>query len=147
MRTSIASLLKEKGDTAWSVSPVATVADAIAMMTEKRCQALLVLHEGRIVGVLSERDCARRVVLAGKNPTEVRVDKVMTTPVTCVSPQHTVGDCMRIITEQRVTHLPVVDGDKVAGIVSIGDLLRSVVQTQSATIGHLEGYISGKYPG
>lgn len=147
MNTSIASLLKEKGSNVWSVSPVAPVAEAITMMTRKRCQALLVLHEGRVVGVLSERDCARRVVLAGRNPAEVRVEEVMTTPVIGVSPKHTVGDCIRIITERRVTHLPVFDGEGVAGVVSIGDLLRSVVQTQSATIGYLEGYISGKYPG
>lgn len=147
MNTAIATVLEEKGSKLWFVPPTATVAEAIEQMAAKRCQALVVLSEGAVVGVITERDCARRVVLAGKNPTEVAVEDVMTSPVVCVGPKHTVGDCIRIITENRATHLPVLDAGRVCGVVSIGDLLRSVVQTQAATIGHLEGYISGKYPG
>lgn len=147
MRTSIASVLDDKGRNVWSVSPSATVEEAIHTMTQKRCQALLVLHEGGVVGVLSERDCGRRVVLQGRDPATVRVEEVMTSPVDYVSPKHTVGDCMWIMTEKRITHLPVLDGEELVGVVSIGDLLRSVVKTQGALISHLEGYISGKYPG
>lgn len=147
MQTSIASVLKEKGKDVWSLPPTATVAEAIELMTQKRCQALIVLHEGRVVGVISERDCGRRVVLQGKNVSEIAVRDVMATPVICVNPQYTVGDCMWIMTEKRVTHLPVVEDERLVGVISIGDLLRSVVQSQATTIDHLEGYISGKYPG
>ncbi|MFN2375336.1 MAG: CBS domain-containing protein [Candidatus Binatia bacterium] len=147
MRTPIASVLDDKGHDVWSVSPSATVAEAIQTMTEKRCQALLVLHEERVVGILSERDCGRRVVLPGRDTAAVRVEEVMTSPVEYVSPDHTVGDCIWIMTEKRIGHLPVLEGDKLVGVVSTDDLLRSVVKTQGALISHLEGYISGKYPG
>ena len=100
-----------------------------------------------LVGIVSERDCTRKRRAAEKEPADVQVSAIMTSPVVFVSPTHTVGDCMWMMTEKRLTHLPVVDGERVVGIVSRGDLLRSIVMTQSETISHLEGYIGGKYPG
>ena len=146
MQTTIASVLKQKGYDVWSVAPAASVSDAIQTMTQKRVEALLVLSRDKLIGIVSERDCAHNVTLQGRNPKDVRVSEIMTSPVVFVSPQHTVGDCMAIITEKRVTHLPVVEDEKVVGVVSIGDLMRSIVETHSETINHLEGYISGKYP-
>ena len=147
MLTTIASVLRQKGHDVWSVSPAASVSDAIHMMTQQRIVVLLVLSQDKLVGIISERDCTRKVVLQGRNPKEAHVSDIMTSPVVFVSPKHTVGDCMWIMTEKRFTHLPVVDGERVVGVVSSGDLLRSIVKTQSEAITHLEGYISGKYPG
>lgn len=147
MLTTIASVLAKKGHDVWSVSPAASVSDAIQLMTEKRIEALVVLSEGALVGIVSERDCARSVTLRGRDSKTVLVSDIMVSPVVFVSPQHTVGDCLRIITEKQITHLPVVEGDALVGVVSVGDLMKSLVATHSETISHLEGYISGKYPG
>lgn len=147
MLTTTASVLKKKGHDVWSVPPSASVAEAIDLMTQKRIEALLVLLKGQLVGIVSERDCAREVILRGSPPNKVPVSAVMSSPVVFVSPKHTVGDCMWIVTEKRVTHLPVVDGQTLVGVVSIGDLMKSIVETQNETIAHLEGYVSGKYPG
>ena len=147
MLTTIASVLKQKGHDVWSVPPTASVADAIHTMAQQRIVVLLVMSQNRLVGIVSERDCTRKVILQGKNATEARVSDIMTSPVVFVSPKHTVGDCLWIMTENGFTHLPVVEGESVVGVVSSGDLLRNIVNTQSETINHLEGYISGKYPG
>jgi CBS domain-containing protein len=146
VQTTIASVLKKKGNDVWAVSPSASVSDALHAMTQKRIEALLVLFQDKLVGITTERDCARKVMLQGKDSKNVRVSEIMTSPVTFVSPQHTVGTCMWIITEKGITHLPVVEGETVVGVVSIGDLMKSIVESQSETIAHLEGYISGKYP-
>lgn len=137
MQTTIASVLKQKGNDVWSVPPTASVSDAIQTMTQKRIEALLVLSQDTLVGIVSERDCARNVTLQGRPLKDVQVSDIMTSPVVFVSPQHSVGGCMAIITEKRVTHLPVVEGEKVVGVVSIGDLMRSVVETHRETINHL----------
>lgn len=147
MLTTIASVLKQKGHDVWSVPPAATVDEAIYLMTQKRIEALPVLSDGRLVGITSERDCARHVTLQGRDSTKVLVREIMVSPVVFVSPQHTVGDCLRILTDNHITHLPVVEGKAVVGVVSVGDLMRSLVSTHAETITHLEGYISGKYPG
>lgn len=146
MQTTIASVLKKKGNDVWAVSPSASVSDAIHTMTHKRIEALLVLFRDKLVGIITERDCARKVMLRGRDSKDVRVSEIMTSPVIFVSPPHTVGTCMWIITEKRISHLPVVEGEKVVGVVSVGDLMKSIVESQSETIAHLEGYISGKYP-
>ncbi|WP_291990347.1 CBS domain-containing protein [Luteitalea sp.] len=147
MQTTIASVLNHKGHEVWSVPPTALVSEAIQVMAQHRIVVLLVLSDDQLVGIISERDCTRKVILPGRSPDKVRVGDAMTSPVVFVSPAHTVGDCMWIMTDKGFTHLPVVDGGRVVGVVSSGDLLRSIVKTQSETINHLEGYISGKYPG
>jgi CBS domain-containing protein len=145
--TKIDSVLNVKGRDVWSVSPDSTVHDALQLMAEKRIETCLILAEGKLVGMLTERDCARRVMLLGKNPRDVRVRDVMTTPVVFVTPTHTVADCMKILTDRGFAHLPVLVGETVVGVVSMGDLVNKIVRDQGDTITHLEAYITGKYPG
>lgn len=147
MLRTIADVLRDKGDDAWSVDPTAAVSEAVELMAEKRIGALLVLSADELVGVVTMRDCVRKVIVAGRGMDEALVGECMSSPVVFVGPEHTVGDCLRIMTEKGIAHLPVVGDGTLAGVVSRGDLLRSLVKTQSATIGHLEAYISGKYPG
>ena len=139
----ITVVLKQKAGPIWSTTPEASVYEAIEMMAERSVGALLVMHDGKLTGVVSERDYARKVILKGKSSKDTRVSEIMTSPVIFVTPQHTVGDCMRIVTENRIRHLPVCDKDKVAGMISIGDLVNWVITEQEETIRHLEAYISG----
>ena len=119
--------------------------DAIAMMAENSIGALLVVSNGLLVGIMSERDYARKVVLQSRSSKDTRVKDIMSTPVITVSPAHTVEECMRLMTDKRIRHLPVVDGAAIAGIVSIGDLVRSVITLQGETIQYLQQYINGQY--
>ena len=147
MPATIESLLREKGRDVWALSPSATVHDAALMMVEKRVGALLVMAGDQLVGMVSERDYASRFILPGRNARDMLVSEVMSSPVFYVSPEHTVDDCMRIVTDRRIRHLPVVENGKVVGLVSIGDLVKSVVREQGETILYLESYITGRYPG
>jgi CBS domain-containing protein len=140
---SIRSLLKRKGGKLYSVTPLDSVQVAIATMAEKQRGALLVISEGKLVGIVSERDYARKVFLKGRSSPQTTVGEIMTSPVIAVSPDHTVGECMEIVTEHRIRHLPVLEGDQLAGMVSIGDLVNSIISSQHETIRHLESYISG----
>lgn len=140
---SIASLLKQKGGYICSISPSDTVFDAIAMMADKKVGALLVIVDGRVVGILSERDYARKVILQGRSSKTTQVSEIMSTPVIFVSPEHSVGECMQIITDHRIRHLPVMDGQQLVGIISIGDLVNWTLSAQRETIRHLESYITG----
>jgi len=128
-----------------SIGPDASVYDAIAMMAENSIGALLVVSDGLLVGILSERDYARKVVLQSRSSKDTQVSDIMSTPVITVSPAHTVEECMRLMTDKRIRHLPVVDGSSIAGIVSIGDLVRSVITLQGETIQYLQQYINGHY--
>jgi len=143
----ISEILGSKGRTAWSVAPDVTVLSAITLMAEKNIGAVLVMDGDRLVGILSERDYTRKVVLRGRSSRDTRVGEIMVGAPITVTPAHSVDECLHIMTEHRVRHLPVIEGTKVAGLVSIGDLVNWVISAQSATIDHLEGYISGKYPG
>ena len=145
MSETIASILKNKGCNLWSVDPEATIYDAIAVMAEKSIGALVVISEGKLVGIVSERDYARKVILQGRSSKDTRVREIMTSSVITVTPQNTVDECMRIITNRRVRHLPVLAGDEVIGVVSIGDLVRAIIAEQAATIDHLHSYIAGRY--
>ena len=143
----ISSVLRHKGQEIWSLTPAASVYDAIEMMSDKRVGALLVIADGKLVGVISERDYARKVILKGKSSRETQVQEIMTSSVVFVGPQQTVDECMRIMTANRIRHLPIVEDEKVVGVVSIGDLVNWIISAQEETIHQLHNYITGKYPG
>ena len=144
MAETVASILKKKGDAIWSVEPTATVYEAIAMMAEKSVGALLVVSDGKLVGIISERDYARKVVLQRRSSSDTLVQEIMTGSVISVTPDHSVENCMKLFTEHRVRHLPVLAGDKLLGVISIGDLVNAIITEQAETIGHLHTYISGR---
>lgn len=142
----VRSVLKQKDQNIWSVSPEVWVYDAIQMMADKHVGALLVISEGKLLGIISERDYARKVILQGKSSKQTEVKEIMTSPVIFVGPEHTVEDCMRIMTNNRIRHLPVVEDEKVLGIVSIGDLVKWIISAHEETIHQLQHYIAGSYP-
>jgi CBS domain-containing protein len=142
----VRSMLRHKGCEIYWLSPEATVYEAISMMAEKGVGALLVLAGGKLAGIVSERDYARKVILKGKRSQELQVKEIMTSPVFTVSPDHSVDDCMRTITAHHIRHLPVMEGDALVGIISIGDVVRSIISAQAHAIDQLSGYIEGRYP-
>ena len=139
----ISSLLHHKGAAAWSIAPEATVFDAIKLMAEKNIGALLVMSGGKLNGVVTERDYTRKVALRGKSSRETRVREIISEKIIFVTPHDSVEDCMKLMTENRVRHLPVLDGEKVAGIISIGDLVNWTISAQDAAIAQMEQYIAG----
>jgi CBS domain-containing protein len=143
----IRSILRTKSQNLYWLPPDATVYQAIELMSEKSAGALPVMIEGRLTGIVSERDYARKVILKGKLSKETLVSEIMSAPAITVSPDETVDECMRIMTGHRIRHLPVVEDGKVVGIVSIGDLVKWIVTAQQETIQHLHSFIQGAYPG
>jgi CBS domain-containing protein len=143
----IDAILAQKGTEIFSVSPEATVFEAVEIMANRNVGALLVIQDGKLVGLISERDYTRKVMLRGKRSRETQVREIMSTDLTVVSPREPVENCLRMMTDKRVRHLPVLDGETIRGVISIGDLVKWVIATQSAAIAHLEMYISGGYTG
>ena len=143
LATTVRDVLKNKSRDVWSTRPDATVYQAIELMAEKQIGALPVIENGQLTGIISERDYARKIILKGRSSKETAVSEIMTSPVLSVSPRHTVGECMRMVTENRVRHLPVLEGDRMIGMISIGDLVNWIITEQQETIRHLEAYIAG----
>jgi CBS domain-containing protein len=142
--TTARDILKTKGDTVWSVKPTATVLEALRVMAEHDIGAVLVLDGDKLLGILSERDYARKVVLAGRSSKDSQVKEVMTGQVVCVAPGRTIDECMALMTDRRLRHLPVVDEKRVVGVVSIGDLVKATIDDQEFTIAQLQSYITGQ---
>lgn len=143
----IDAILAKKGGEIFSIWPDATVFEAIELMDKKNVGALPVMEANRLVGMISERDYTRKIMLRGKRSRETTVAEIMSTEVTTTRPQVSVEECLRLMTEKHFRHLPVLDGENVVGIISIGDLVKWVIASQSAAIAHLENYIQGGYSG
>ena len=143
----VKSILIEKGNAVWTIEPQSSVYEAIAEMAERRVGALPVTFEGRLIGIVSERDYARKVILEGRFSRETRVEDIMTPSPITVPPEATLDACMWIMTRHKVRHLPVLEEGRMIGIISIGDLVRAIISVQAFTIEQLETYISTTYPG
>jgi CBS domain-containing protein len=137
-------LLREKGADVWSVSPQTSVREAVRILAEKNIGALLVMDGGRLAGILSERDTARKMILQSLPADTTPVSQIMTTHVITITPEYTIQECMALMTDRRVRHLPVMEGDQLAGIISIGDVVKEIIADQEFTIQHLERYITGE---
>jgi CBS domain-containing protein len=142
----VSGILAQKGSAVWSIASTAMVFDAIALMAERNVGALPVVENDKLIGIISERDYTRKVILKGKSSKETRVEEIMTRQLLTANPSDTVVDCMRVMTEKRVRHLPVVEGPKMIGVLSIGDVVKWFISAQAATIDNLEQYISGASP-
>lgn len=139
----VVNILREKGDQVWTITPESTVYEALKMMAERNVGALVVLDGQTVIGILSERDYARKVILHGKSSQEMQVREIMTPKVYYVRPDQSVQECMVQMTDRRVRHLPVLEDDRLIGVISIGDVVKSIVSEQEFTIKQLENYISG----
>ncbi len=142
MRT-VKDILSAKGNDIWSVTPDDTVFDAIKLMADKEVGSLLVMDGTKLAGIVTERDYARKVILEGKSSRNAKVSEVMTSEVLCATPERTIDECMALMTDKRARHLPVVDGDTVVGVVSIGDLVKATISEQKVLIEQLQHYITG----
>ena len=139
----ISSLLHHKGGAVWNVTPETTVFEAIKLMADKNIGSLLVMSGTKLEGIFTERDYTRKIALQGKTSRETKVGEIMLKKVISVTPDDSVEDCMRLMTENRVRHLPVVADGQVAGVISIGDLVNWIISTQNAAIEQMEQYIAG----
>jgi CBS domain-containing protein len=145
-RDTINSILKHKGGEIWSVSPDQSVYEAIEKMADKGVGALLVISEGKVAGVISERDYARKVILQGRSSKETQVKEIMTSTVIHVTRHQSLEECMTIMTNHHIRHLPVMEDEHLLGMVSIGDLVKWIITEQEETIRQLEHYIAGNFP-
>jgi CBS domain-containing protein len=143
----ISAILNQKSGEIFSISPDAAVYEAVEMMANRNVGALLVMEGDKLVGLVSERDYTRKVMLRGKRSRETKVSEIMSADLKVIRPNEAVEECLRLMTDKRIRHLPVVEGDQVIGIISIGDLVKHVISCQSATIAHLESYIHGGFTG
>jgi CBS domain-containing protein len=141
--TPVRSVLQSKGSEIWSATPEMLVYDALQIMAQKNVGALLVLNEGRLAGIFSERDYARKVVLKGVSSHKITVRDVMTAEVISVTPEQSIEDCMALMTNNHFRHLPVMENNKLVGMISIGDVVKAIISQHEETIKHLENYITG----
>lgn len=141
--TTLNQLLDSKGRQVWSIGPKDSVLDAIKLMAEKGVGALLVMQGDQLTGILSERDYARKVILEGKSSEKTPVSEIMTTNVLYAGPEQSIDECMALMSAKRIRHLPIVEGTRVEGMISLGDLVKTIIDEQKRTIEHLERYISG----
>jgi CBS domain-containing protein len=138
----ISALLHHKSTALWSIAPEATVFEAIKLMAEKNIGSLLVMSGGRLVGIITERDYTRKIALQGKTSKATKVSEILSNRIVSATPDHTVEECMKLMTENRVRHLPVMESEKVVGVVSIGDLVNWTISAQDAAIAQMEQYIA-----
>jgi CBS domain-containing protein len=143
--TTVKQILSEKGDEVWSTSLDTTVFDALKSMSDKGIGALVVLDDLKVVGIFSERDYARKVILEGKSSKNLPVKEIMTRRVVCVKPENTTEECMALMTQKHIRHLPVLVDDELVGIISIGDIVKAIISQQEFVIEQLENYITGAY--
>jgi CBS domain-containing protein len=139
----VKDILEVKGRTVWSIEPNASVYDAMKLMADKQVGALLVMEGSRLVGIISERDYARKVILQGRSSRTTQVQEIMTARVAYAEPEQNIEECMALMTEKRIRHLPVIEAGQVAGVISIGDLVKSIIAEQKFIIEQLERYITG----
>ncbi len=139
----VREVLLEKGSQVWSVSPDTLVYDALQLMADKDIGALLVIKDGKIEGIFSERDYARKVILKGKSSKEIMVQEIMSPKVFYVLPENSVEECMALMTEEHIRHLPVMNAGQLVGVISIGDVVKAIISDQQFTIEQLERYITG----
>ena len=144
LKTTVGQILQRKGYEIWSVKPDDSVYDALELMADRNIGAVLVIDDGKLVGILSERDYARKVILRGRTSRETRVREIMTRNVLCVRPDQTIDECMALMTDKRIRHLPVIEGDRLVGVISIGDVVKATISLQEFVIRQLENYITGK---
>ena len=147
MQATVDAILKQKGARVWTIPSDATVFEAIQLMAARNIGALVVVSGGKIEGIFSERDYTRKVALYGKSSKDTLVSEILSAGLIVAAPHSTVEECMRLMTENRVRHLPVLNGEELVGLVSIGDLVNTIISTQSMEIHQLHSYISGQYPG
>jgi CBS domain-containing protein len=140
----IGMVLHHKGSTVWTIPAEATVFEAIQLLAQKNIGALPVMDAGRLIGIFSERDYTRKVALEGKTSRNTQVRQIISTNVVSVTSEHTIEDCLRLMTEKHIRHLPVIDDDKMAGMISIGDMVNWIISAQSAAIDQMEAYLSGR---
>jgi CBS domain-containing protein len=143
----VSDILRGKGAEVWTTTPDVWVFDAVRTMGEKNVGALVVVEDGVVAGVVSERDYTRKVVLRGRTSRDTKVGDILTRPAVTVQPSERIDECMRLMTERRIRHLPVVEEGKLVGLVSMGDLVNWIIHVQRETIQHLQSYITGSYPG
>lgn len=141
--TLISQIIQSKGKNVWTISPETTVLDALSLMAEKDIGALVVVEDNNVVGIFSERDYARKVILKGRTSNDTMVKEIMTSEVVCVRPSQSVTKCMALMTDKRIRHLPILEDGQLVGVISIGDVVKAIITEQQVMIDHLEDYLYG----